>query len=353
MKKIKVLVVDDSAFMRKIVSDIIASDPKLEVIDTAKNGKLALQKIKTLRPDVVTMDIEMPEMDGLAALKTAMQEHPLPIIMLSSLTEEGADATLLALEYGAVDFIAKPSSVFKVNTEEVKQSLLAKIHMAATIKRFNRPSAMPQTGSIQAKPKPQIQPKRASHIKRIIAIGTSTGGPKALQSVIPLLDAGIEAPVLIVQHMPPGFTKSLAERLDGLSQITVKEAQAGEVLQAGHAYIAPGDQHMLVKRTGGQFTIELNKGPTVSGHRPSVDAMFSSLAELNLKNIIGVIMTGMGADGANGIAKLNAQNNYTIAQNEATCVVYGMPKSAVKLGAIDKVAPLEQLPQLIMKAMED
>lgn len=347
MKNIRVLVVDDSAFMRKVLTDIINAELHMEVAGTAKNGKEALQMIKDVKPDVVTMDIEMPIMDGLTALEIAMKENPVPIVMLSSLTKEGADATFKALELGAVDFIAKPSSVFKVSTDDVKKELLEKINIAA---RLNvHPKRVVPQAKARALP---VKYLGNNSLKKIIAIGTSTGGPKALQSVIPALPKALDAPVLVVQHMPPGFTKSLADRLNSMSELTVKEAEHGDILMAGFCYIAPGDRHLRVTKEGNQYKIVLGSDAPVTGHKPSCDAMFDSLAALGLANVIAVIMTGMGSDGAKGLANLKQARNTVIAQDEESCVVFGMPKSAIKVNAVDKVVPLDTITEEILRAME-
>ncbi|AOT68259.1 protein-glutamate methylesterase/protein-glutamine glutaminase [Geosporobacter ferrireducens] len=347
MKKISVLVVDDSAFMRRVITDIIESEPQLKVVDTAKNGKEAIEKIKSVLPDVVTMDVEMPIMDGITALKEIMQEKPVPIIMLSSLTQEGADATVKALSLGAVDFITKPTSIFKMNTEDMKIHLIDKIKIAAKVKLQSQNTFLPQQKVTVV--------KNMSHgslgLKKIIAIGTSTGGPRALQEVLPYLPQNLPASILVVQHMPPGFTRSLAERLNSISQIHVKEAEDDDILQPGYAYIAPGDHHLKVIKTGSTYRIRLTQEEPVSGHRPSVDMMMNSLAQLQISNIMGVIMTGMGSDGAKGMKNLKNQKAYNIAQNEDTCVVYGMPKSAVNLGCIDEIIPLQEIAEKITKVV--
>lgn len=351
--KIRVLVVDDSAFMRKVIADMISSDLFMEVVAVAKNGEEALQMITEHKPDVVTMDIEMPKMDGLTALKHIMENTPMPVIMLSSLTKSGAVETLKALDYGAVDFITKPTSLVKVSTPEVKEELLNKIRIASRIK-VTKPIYSPKVSRLNVE-RPIIEKKSysgSSKLKKLIAIGTSTGGPRALQDVIPYLPKDIDAGILIVQHMPPGFTKSLAERLDGLSQVRVKEAEDGDVIRAGIAYLAPGDSHLKVTKQGGQYVIKLDNGDRVSGHKPSVDAMMYSIVELQENNVIGVIMTGMGADGADGVSKLKANRGYVIAQDEESCVVFGMPKSAIKLGVVDKVVSLTNIANEIVKAME-
>lgn len=353
--KIKVLIVDDSAFMRKVLSDIISNSDKMEVAGTAKNGKDAIEKIKTLKPDVVTLDVEMPVMDGLTALKTIMSEFPLPVVMLSSVTKEGADATLKALELGAIDFISKPSSIFKVNTDDIVTEINDKIVVASRVKfRSTVRSTIPKPREpVVARPSPKSgDMKRGSKIDKIIAIGTSTGGPKALQEVVPKLPGHLNASAIIVQHMPPKFTKSLAERLDGMSEFNVKEAEDREMLKPGYAYIAPGDQHLKLKRVGSDYQIILTKEPPVTGHRPSVDAMYYSLADLGLFNVIAVIMTGMGSDGAKGLERIKHETSgHIIAQNEESCVVYGMPKSAVKTGVVDKECDLQQISNEIVKAM--
>jgi len=351
--KTKVLVVDDSAFMRRVITDIINEEESFEVVDTARNGKEALEKVKTLHPDVVTLDVEMPVMDGLDALERIMEECPVPVLMLSSITKEGADATIRALELGAIDFITKPSSIFKVNTDDVKKELHEKIRVVrkAHIRSVKaRPAVSPR-------PKPEISRKAAKappsgSLKKIVAIGTSTGGPRALQSVIPTLPANLDASVIVVQHMPAGFTKSLADRMNTMSELSVKEAENGDVLRAGWVYIAPGDYHLRVIKDRNGYKINLGGDPPVTGHRPSVDAMMYSIADLGTENIIGVIMTGMGADGAKGLANIKQMNKaHIIAQNEESCVVFGMPKSAIAEGVVDKVVSLNEITSEILKAM--
>jgi two-component system chemotaxis response regulator CheB len=351
--KIKILVVDDSAFMRKVITDMIESDQQMEVVGVARNGEDAIAKIKLLKPDVVTLDIEMPKMDGLTALRTIMAEMPLPVIMLSSLTKKGAEETLKALDLGAFDFITKPSSLIKVSAPEVKNELIEKIQIASRtkVKAIRNPKPSPQITQRDTVV-PSISVQANSRFKKIVAIGTSTGGPRALQDVIPFIPSGINASFLIVQHMPPGFTKSLAERLDSMSQIHVKEAESGDILQQGWAYLAPGDQHLKVTKQNGQFMIKLDNGDRVSGHRPSVDAMLESIVDTNHKNVVGVIMTGMGADGAQGMKKLKDSGGFVIAQDEDSCIVFGMPKIAIKLDAVDKVVGLSNIANEIVKAME-
>jgi two-component system chemotaxis response regulator CheB len=353
--KIKVLVVDDSAFMRKVIADMISSDDDLEVVGAARNGEEALQMIVSQKPDVVTMDVEMPKMDGLTALKQIMEVSPMPVIMLSSLTTNGAVETLKALDYGAFDFITKPTSLIKVSTPEVREELLSKIKIASRTKVYKPNVAIRQPRPIPTTSKESFKAtvsQGRTKFKKLIAIGTSTGGPRALQDVIPFIPRDIDASILIVQHMPPGFTKSLADRLDSMSQIHVKEAEDGDVMQAGVAYLAPGDSHIKVTKQAGQFVIKLDNGERVSGHKPSVDAMMYSIASLNDRNVIGVIMTGMGADGADGMSKVKANRGFVIAQDEESCVVFGMPKSTIKLGVVDKVVSLTNIANEIVKAME-
>lgn len=354
MDKKRVLIVDDSAFMRKVISDIINSDPGLQVADTAKNGQEAIQKALLLKPDVMTLDVEMPVMDGLSALEIVMRDAPMPVIMLSSLTKEGADATLRALELGALDFITKPSSIFQINTQDMQQELLNKLKMAARVSVKGRSAPRRERIPITRAPVTKLEVSgsaKEGRIKKIIAIGTSTGGPKALQDVIPNLPGNLQASVLVVQHMPPGFTKSLAERMDGISQMRVKEAEHNDVLLPGWVYIAPGDYHLRVVRDGHHYRIKLGDDGLVSGHRPSVDAMMESLANLGISEIVGVIMTGMGSDGAKGLKHLKENRTFVIAQDEESCVVFGMPKSAIKLEAVDKIVSLDEIADEIIKAM--
>ena len=341
---VKVLIVDDSAFMRKVLTEIIDSEDSLSVIGTATDGRDALAKIERLNPDVITMDVEMPIMNGISCLKEIMQRFPKPVIMLSSGTDHGAELTIKALDEGAVDFIAKPKNIFDIKNEGKRYEIIEKISIAKNIS-FD---AFKKEGQ---KDSGIVHVNNTKQLKYIIAIGTSTGGPKALQSVIPLLPGDIPAAVLIVQHMPPGFTNSLAERLDSKSELVVKEASHKEKILAGHVYIAPGDSHMLIETaSNGDIVINLDKSPPVSGHRPSVDVMMNSLSDTGLKNIIGVIMTGMGADGSVGIKKLKDINkSYIIAQDEDSSVVFGMPKMAIQTGAVDKVVSLEKISEEIIQ----
>ncbi|MEW9697702.1 chemotaxis response regulator protein-glutamate methylesterase [Paenibacillus sp. SI8] len=364
MAPYNILVVDDSVFMRKIISDLISEHPQFAIVGTAKNGKEAIEQVKLLRPDAVTMDIEMPEMNGLDALQRIMAELPTPIIMLSSLTQEGASETIRALELGAVDFIRKPSGSISLDLYKVKQLLHEKLQMAVKTKLKSFQQAMP-TKVIQ----PTLASNHAQMIKppnslpipigggtsfdHIVAIGTSTGGPRALHQVVSQIPAGFPAPILIVQHMPPNFTKSLAQRLNDISQIQVVEAQDGDVLHAATAYVAPGGWHMTAyKDSFKTYKIRLTKEEPRSGHRPSVDVMFESLLSMNeLKRHI-VLMTGMGSDGAKGMLSLmNSGVTTTIAESEETCVVYGMPRAAVELKAAMHILPQQEIAAKLTQAV--
>ncbi|SDJ01475.1 protein-glutamate methylesterase/protein-glutamine glutaminase [Salimicrobium halophilum] len=339
MDRRSVLVVDDSAFMRKMIHDMIEEDPRLYVIATARNGEDALDKVERLDPDVITLDIEMPKMNGLIALEKIMQDFPRPVVMLSSLTQEGARSTVEALSIGAVDFVPKPSGAISLDINKVKRTLLQKVVAASRAKISKK---------VDASRDERIPSVSTSSSNSLVAIGTSTGGPRALQEVLTSLPETFGSPILVVQHMPEGFTKSLAERLDRLSQIKVKEAVHGESIQKGTAYIAPGGYHLGVKMDS-ELTVELNKEEAVFGHRPSVNYLFETLAPLRSYNIITVVMTGMGADGTEGLINLKRQSSrvYTIAEDEHSCVVYGMPKSVVVSGLADEVTPLKEIAKRI------
>lgn len=356
MDLIKVLIVDDSAFMRKVLTDIINSDPKLQVVGTARNGQDALEKITELNPDVVTMDIEMPEMDGITTLETLMRSKPIPIIMLSSLTKAGAEQTIRALQMGAVDFIAKPSGQISLDIENIKDEIIRKIVVAAgTRKKMQNLSTMPDfispISSVSAEKKLDYD----KQLNKLIIIGTSTGGPKALNQVLPRFPASLNAAILVVQHMPAGFTKSLAERLNTLSKIKVKEAEDGEQILPGCAYIAPGDYHLRVSSQRyanmQKLVVKLSQEPPRGGHRPSVDDMFASVAEQFWGSIVGVIMTGMGHDGTTGLQYIKNKGGQTIAEHQSSCVVYGMPKSAIESGFVDKIAPLTEITNEVLKVL--
>jgi two-component system chemotaxis response regulator CheB len=350
---IKVLVVDDSAFMRKALSSMLEEDPEIKVIGTARDGLEALQMIKELKPDIVTMDVEMPRMDGITALKEIMDKFPLPVIMVSSLTTDGAKVTLEALEYGAVDFIPKNLSELSVNIVKIKGMLLEKIK---TIGRRGLIKRKPLIKTSETKVEaPKIEPCRVrmSTDRRvgIVSIGTSTGGPKALQEIIPKLPKDFPVPILIAQHMPPNFTKPFAERLDQLSQLTVKEADEGETVKPGIVYIAPGRGHMRIKKRGIETLISISGDKEEFIYRPSVDALMLSIAEYFSGRCLGVILTGMGNDGAKGCKKIKETGGRVFAQDEESCVVYGMPKAVVDAGIADKVLSLEEMAGEIINAV--
>ncbi|MBM7603303.1 two-component system chemotaxis response regulator CheB [Metabacillus crassostreae] len=364
MVKIRVLVVDDSAFMRKLITDFLNEDENIEVVGVARNGEDALIKIKELNPDVVTLDVEMPVKNGLEALKDIMKQFPRPVIMLSSTTKEGAENTILSLQYGAFDFIAKPSGAISLDLYKVKEDLIEKVKLA---KRANIPNSLQQQNSkkypkmqqeyskidSKSKERPKFIDKISKN-KSLVCIGTSTGGPRALQQVLPKIPADINAPIFIVQHMPPGFTLSLANRLNTVSLITVKEAVNGEVVKNGTAYIAPGGSHLKVIKSGTSLTIKIDQSDIRNGHRPSVDVMFESISEIPDYNKIAVIMTGMGADGSDGLKKLkNTGHVKAISESEQTSIVYGMPKAAVGTTFVDKVEDVQNIAAAIVDFLEN
>lgn len=367
MNKIRVLVTDDSAFMRKVISDILSADPGIEVIDKARNGLDCIEKCKQLQPDVLTLDIEMPIMNGLEALEKLMNDAPLPIVMLSSLTREGADATIRALELGAFDFVTKPSGPISLDIHKVGDRLIERVKAAASAKVRVRKGIAPNVPASPATPKPMSPPvtralSSSVHIapkpwsaaghQKLIALGTSTGGPKALQTVLTAIPANFPAPIAIVQHMPAGFTKSLAQRLDSLSHIRVTEVQHGEFLEPGTAYIAPGGFHFEVCETNGKLQAKLHQEEPRGGHRPSVDVLFESISRLTNVDKWAIIMTGMGNDGTKGLKVMKETGHVTsIIEDESTCVVFGMPRAAIQAGLADNIAPLDKIPELLCKLL--
>ncbi len=353
---IRVLVVDDSIFMRNIISDMLKEESDIQIVGKAKNGQEAIEMNEKLKPDVITLDVEMPIMDGLTALKAIMKTNPTKIIMVSSLTQEGAKETIEALNNGAFDFVPKPSGQISLDIRKVKEDLVEKIResMNANIKILKKEEA-PKLEKISLNKFIKKSKEFSSEDykkSKVVAIGISTGGPKALQTVIPELPADINAGVLIVQHMPPKFTKSLADRLDLLSNIKVKEAEDGDIIQDGTAFIAPGDYHIVVKEENGKRVIRLSSEQPYTGHRPSANVLFKSVAEIYGSNAVGVIMTGMGADGAEFLKKIKDSGGKTIGQSKDTCVVYGMPRVAFEMGAVDNVVDLEKIPDKIMELLK-
>lgn len=359
---IKILIADDSIFMRKLLSDLFEEQPDFKVVGVAHNGKDAVEKTAQLSPDLLTMDVNMPVMDGLEALAIIMKEHPLPVVMISSMTKTGAEATFRALELGAVDFISKVSGTVS-SIADIQNEILEKCRAAAAANwRISvRGKSIPV--EVEEIPVPKVRPSElmsspftkslpGTGQQRLVAIGTSTGGPRALQQVITQLPADLPCGVVIVQHMPPGFTKSLSERLDSLSKVRVKEAEDNDLIEPGHVYIAPGNYHMQVKNQSGLLRISLNQEPPLASHRPSVDVLFDSVASIG-RRLTAVIMTGMGSDGAKGMQKIKSAGGYVIAEDESTSVVYGMPKAVVDLGIADKVLPLPYIAGAIVNAVKN
>lgn len=352
--KISVLIIDDSAFMRKSLSIMLESDPDIKVVGTARNGLEGLDLVKSLKPDVATLDIEMPVMDGLTALKKIMAECPTSVIMVSSLTTEGAEATLKALEIGAVDFIPKELSYVNINITKIKEDLISKVKEIAKQKkikeRLNRLRSLSQFSKRETVHHIQNQIPALGY--KAVAIGVSTGGPLSLQKILPILSEKIQIPIFIVQHMPPKFTKSLADRLNSMSKLNVKEAENGERIENGTVYIAPGGFHMTVKKNGLVASqINISEEPSYTLHRPSVDVMMNSVISTYGKYTLGIIMTGMGKDGFEAIKNLKSMGGFAIAQDEPTCVVYGMPKAIVDAGYADNILPLEKIPEIINKVV--
>ena len=350
MEKIRTLIVDDSAFMRKSLQIMLESDPLIEIIDTARDGQQAIDLIKRLRPDVVTLDVEMPRMDGLSALKVIMKECPTSVIMVSSLTSEGAEATIKAMELGAVDFIPKELSCVNLNIIKIKEEIIDKVKSigrhAKLKERLGRIVKDPERTSKISEPV-LIQKQLPRYIYSAIGLGISTGGPLSLQKVIPLLSEKINIPIFIVQHMPPKFTQSLSERLNNMSPLNVKEAADGDIVKGGTVYIAPGGKHMTIISRNGSKQILISDEPFNTLHKPSVDVMLDSALNVYGKSLLGIIMTGMGKDGLEGIKRLKSLGGYSIVQNEITCVVYGMPKAVVDNNLADSIIPLDQFPETI------
>lgn len=377
-RPIRVLVVDDSAFMRKVITQILSYDPDIQVVGTARNGEEGLRKTAELRPDVITLDVEMPGMDGLTMLRKVVAEFATPVVMLSSLTQEGADITVRALAAGAVDFVGKPSGAISLNLTDVGDEIVRKVKLAAGARvrpgvglalrreaRLGASLAQPsgqagRAGGVWAAtettetPAPSAssvtssKPAPQGLASKVVVIGSSTGGPRALMSVVPHLPPNLPAAVLIIQHMPAGFTASLARRLDEASAITVKEAENGEPLGPSTAYLAPGGVHMLVTR---EKTIELAMLPPVHGVRPAVDMTMMGLPDVFGSSIVACVLTGMGSDGAAGAQHIRGHGGKVIAEDASTCVVYGMPRSVVELGGADYVLPIDKVADAVVDAV--
>jgi two-component system chemotaxis response regulator CheB len=355
MSKIRVLVVDDSALIRNLMKEIIDKTDDMETVGVAPDALVARELIRSLDPDVITLDIEMPKMDGLDFLERLMRLRPMPVVMVSTLTERGADATFRALELGAVDFVAKPKLGIAQGMSDCAIEIREKIRAAAKSKQPRRRDPLAETASLVAitSPKgtqtirteghaPAARVMHTSGMEKIIAIGASTGGTEAIREVLCRLPADSPA-VLITQHMPPGFTKSFARRLNSLCKIVVKEAEHGERILPGHAYIAPGGRHLALGRSGLNYVVEISDEAPVNRHRPSVDVLFSSVAANAGANAIGVILTGMGKDGAVSMLELRSKGGFTIAQDESSCVVFGMPREAIAIGAVEETISLSHI----------
>ena len=357
---ITVLVVDDSAFMRKFLTTALAQDPDIHVLDAAQNGDEALEKIASLNPDVVTLDVEMPRRDGLSTLEEIMKTSPRPVLMISSLTKEGAEITLKCLDAGALDFIPKNSA----RPEELIAGLLPRIKAVARKRALlalrrtlhgasARPSSLPSTPSYASVPSASV-PKLAPPLggpRDIVAIGVSTGGPPAVQTILSGLPANFPASILIAQHMPATFTGAFAKRLDTQCAISVKEAQQGDKIQPSCAYIAPGGKHMLLERQGAALGLTITTEPASELYKPSATVLMNSVAQINPRRTLGVILTGMGSDGCPGIKNLKEHGGYILAQNEASCVVYGMPKAVVDAGLADQILDIEDMTAAITAAV--
>jgi two-component system chemotaxis response regulator CheB len=344
--KIKVLIVDDSALIRSVLSEIINTQPDMEVVGVAPDPLVARELIKQTNPDVLTLDVEMPKMDGLDFLEKLMRLRPMPVIMVSSLTERGSEITMRALELGAVDFVTKPKLSIQSGMVEYTELICDKIRAASKARIRPRTTRAVESKNTAAETLPLLKNPLISSEKLII-IGASTGGTEAIKNFLMQMPSDCPG-ILITQHMPEGFTRSFAKRLDGLCKISVSEAAGGERILPGHAYIAPGHSHMLLNRSGANYVTQLDGGPAVNRHRPSVDVLFRSAAISAGKNAVGVILTGMGKDGAVGMMEMKTAGAYNFAQDEASCVVFGMPREAIAIGATSEVAPLHELPSKVL-----
>ncbi len=345
-REIKVLIVDDSAIVRQTISSILSKEEDIKIIGTASDPYFAVNKINEETPDVIILDIEMPKMDGLTFLYKIMTQHPIPVIICSTLTTDGSDSALKAASYGAVDIITKPKIGTKQFLEESSIQLVDSVRAAslAKIKPLSD-RELPHNRSIRSFADPVVKKKKSiltETTDKVIVVGASTGGTEALKDFLSSFEPNIPG-IVVVQHMPENFTRAFANRLDSICKINVKEAKNGDSVLRGHALIAPGNLHTLLKRKGAQYSVEVKEGPLVSRHRPSVNVLFQSTANNAGKNAVGVIMTGMGNDGATGMKEMKEAGAYNFAQDEESCVVFGMPKEAIKIGAVDKIVPLSRL----------
>lgn len=343
--KTKVLVIDDSALIRGLMTEIINSQLDMEVVGAAPDPIIAREMIKQLNPDVLTLDVEMPKMDGLDFLERLMRLRPMPVVMVSTLTERGSEITMRALELGATDFVTKPKMAISDGMREYTDLIADKIRVASKA----RVSQLHHTAKVAISASSAVPALRNPMIssEKLIIVGASTGGTEAIKAFLTKMPSDCPG-ILITQHMPAGFTKSFANRLNSLCQISVKEAEGGERILPGHAYIAPGDKHLMLVRSGANYMTQLSDAPPVSRHKPSVDVLFESAAVAAGKNAIGVIMTGMGKDGAEGMAMMKDAGAYNFAQDETSCVVFGMPKEAIAHGGVHEVVPLQELAKLVL-----
>jgi len=357
MPKTKVLIIDDSALVRSVLTEIVNREPDMEAIGAAPDPLVAREMIRALNPDVLTLDIEMPKMDGLDFLERLMRLRPTPVVMVSTLTERGAEATLKALELGAVDFVAKPRLGIAAGIQDLAADICEKIRVASRVRMLRHLAPLPApapaaSGADAGTAKAAPQRYSRASTEKLIAIGASTGGTEAIREILSRLSADSPA-VLITQHMPPGFTRSFAARLNGLCRMTVSEAQDGERVLPGHVYIAPGDRHMKLAKSGANYVIELDAGEPVNRHRPSVEVLFDSVAALAGPNALGVMLTGMGRDGAAGMLEMKRAGSFNIAQDEASCVVFGMPKEAIAAGAVDEVLPIGRIAERLQARLAE
>jgi len=354
MNKIRVLIVDDSALVRQLLTKMLDSDPQIEVVGTAQDPYVAREKIKALNPDVLTLDVEMPKMDGVTFLSNLMRLRPMPVVMVSSLTEKSAEVTLRALELGAVDFVSKPKIDLAHTLEEYRDEILAKVKMAAhTRLRLRDPAPMIENIPPRLSADAVLKRESPQHFRttdRLIAIGASTGGTEAIKEV--LMRMPPDAPgIVISQHIPEAFSRPFAMRMDRESQMTVSEARDGQQVLPGHVVIAPGNRHLVIERDGARYVCRLSDGLPVNRHRPSVDVMFRSVAQNAGPNAIGVILTGMGDDGARGLKEMHESGAYTLAQDERSSVVWGMPGEAVKQGGVDEIVDIRAMTDAVLRAV--
>jgi two-component system chemotaxis response regulator CheB len=351
MAKTRVLIIDDSALIRSLLTEIISKQIDLEVVGAAPDPLVAREMIRALNPDVLTLDVEMPRMDGLDFLEKLMRLRPTPVVMVSTLTERGAEVTIRALELGAIDFVSKPKLGIASGMQQLGAEICDKIRVAAKAK-LHRHVAAARSAAVETAPDDKAPPSRYSRTstEKLVAIGSSTGGTEAIREILTRLPADFPG-VLITQHMPPGFTRSFAARMNALSRISVSEAVDGERVLPGHAYIAPGDRHMRLAKSGSNYVVSVTDGEPVNRHRPSVEVLFQSVAAVAGGNAMGVMLTGMGRDGAHAMLAMREAGSFNIAQDEASCVVFGMPREAIAAGAVHEVLPVTQIADRLIQEL--